>query len=111
MPDLFNFDSLSGGYVPICIATLIAAWFVSTIRLIALRVVAACLAPMAISLAWSFVPAMMANDPGADGWIAWGVIAAATWSIAAVPLGVAATLGLSLARQPRGSKNPRLDRI
>ena len=95
-------NSLNGGYVPICIATIVAAWFVSGIRFVWLRVALACLVPVAISLSWYFVPAMM--SAGGDGWIGWGLIAAATWSIVAVPVGIAATLGLSVIRK-RGS-NP-----
>jgi hypothetical protein len=100
MRDVFN--SLNGGYVPICIATIVAAWFVSGIRSVVLRVVSACLVPVAISLAWYFVPAMM-SDRG-DGWIGWGVIAAGTWSIVAVRVGITTTLGLSLIRNRRSDR-------
>lgn len=83
------FDSLSGGYVPICAAVLIAAWFLAGIRSASTRAIAALLLPVAISLAWYFVPAMVRGFTG-DGWVGWGFIIAATWSIVAVPLSVLA---------------------
>ena len=83
------FDSLSGGYVPICAVVVIAAWSLAGVRSVYIRVVAALLLPVAISLAWYFVPAIVRGASG-DGWVGWGYIAAATWSLVAVPLSVVA---------------------
>jgi hypothetical protein len=99
--DVFN--SLEGGYVPICIATVFAAWFLSGLPSVLVRVVSACLVPFAISLAWYFLPAAIMSD-GGDGWIGWGVIAAGSWSAIAVPLGIVATLGLSMLRKRLGGR-------
>lgn len=96
------FNSLSAGYLPICVVTVLAAWFVSSIRSFRLRAVSAVLAPIAISMAWYFVPALMRSPE--DGWIGWGLIATSAWSIVAVPVGIAATLCLSLVRGRRSRR-------
>jgi hypothetical protein len=83
------FDSLNGGYVPICAVVVIAAWFVAGVRSVYIRVVAALLVPVAISLAWYFVPAMFQGFTE-EGWVGWSYITAATWSLVAVPLSVVA---------------------
>ena len=95
------FDSLSGGYVPICAAALVVAWFLAAVRSIWLRAALAVIAPVAISLAWYFLPALFKPSPSGDGEMGWGFITAATWSVAAVPVSVVAVFCFSYVRHPR----------
>lgn len=84
------FNSLNGGYIPICLIVILAAWFISRIKPILFRIFLALLVPLFISLAWYIVPDLFRSLPDRrdPSWLAWGFIAAATWSIVAVPVSI-----------------------
>jgi hypothetical protein len=106
------FDSLRGGYLPICLAVVIAAWFLRVVRSGWLRWMAAFVVPVAISLAWYFIPAVVrgfSGDLAREGEVAWGYISAATWCMVAVPLSAAAVFlfGVIRNRRPRTAASAR----
>lgn len=84
------FDSLSAGYIPICLLVITIAWFIARVRNIGVRALLTLIVPVVVSFGWFFVPRLFKLfrplKYGEDPWVGWGLIAAATWSIAAVPL-------------------------
>ena len=93
------FDSLSGGYAPILILSVLAAWALSRLcRPLGLRFVLAVLIPFGISLGWYFIPpyfmeSLVSQDPT---WATWGLVAAFAWSAVSVPASLLATLGFAV---------------
>jgi hypothetical protein len=102
------FDSLNGGYFPICVVVIVAAWFVSSFRSWWWRVFLGIAMPIVISLCWFFVPRLsILFKPlqfGEDDWVSWGYIAAGTWSMVAVPLSVLTIVVFSYFRRRRNIK-------
>ena len=102
------FNSLSAGYIPICLIVVVIAWFIAKVRNIGLRVVFAFIVPIVVSFGWFFIPRLpklfRPLQFGEDPWVGWGLIAAATWSIVAVPLSIASVVIFVLIRQ-RGKRS------
>jgi len=96
------FDSLSGGYAPIFVLAVAAAWLLTSVRSVVLRIVLAVFAPIGISLGWFFLPRLpdlfKPLTFGQDSSVPWGFMAAAAWSIFAVPVCLLATLAFTLLR-------------
>ena len=84
------FDSLEGGYIPICVLVIIAAWRISKMPDIKRRILMTLTVPIAISLLWYFVIDFFfsPSDSQDPAWVAWGFIAATAWSVAAIPTGI-----------------------
>lgn len=84
------FDSVEGGYVPICFITAFAAWFLSKLGRITVRALLALLIPIALSFAWYFIPDLFRAHPERQdpAFVAWGFVAATAWSAAAVPVSI-----------------------
>ena len=86
------FDSLNGGYIPVCVLVLITSWFVAKINNFPVRAIITFIAPILVSLAWFFIPHLLdlfrPLKYGEDPWVGWGIITAATWSIVAIPVSV-----------------------
>lgn len=84
------FDSLSAGYIPVCLIVVIISWFIARAENVAIRAFLALTVPILASFGWFFIPRVpKLFQPlrfGEDPWIGWGIIAAATWSIVAVPV-------------------------
>lgn len=102
------FDSLNGGYFPICVLVVVAAWFLSSFRSWWWRIILGIVIPIVISLCWFFVPRLsILFKPlqfGEDDRVPWGYIAAGTWSMVAVPLSVLATVVFSYVRRRHSIK-------
>ena len=88
------FDSLSGGYLPICVLVLGFAWLIAKVKNVVARALLTVASPLMVSFAWFFMPRMFRLfrplDPGEDSWVGWGIMASTSWSIAAVPLSIVA---------------------
>jgi|WetSurMetagenome_2_1015567.scaffolds.fasta_scaffold84622_2 hypothetical protein len=84
------FDSLGGGYIPICLIVIASAWYLSKLKDIKLRVLMTVIVPIAVSLAWYFIPDFFRSNPDSQdpAWVTWGLIAATAWSIAAIPTSI-----------------------
>ena len=86
------FDSLSAGYLPICLIVLALAWFIAKVPNNGLRVVLGVIIPVMVAFGWFFVPRLSKLfgplKYGEDPWVGWGLITATTWSIVAEPLGI-----------------------
>jgi uncharacterized membrane protein (DUF106 family) len=86
------FDSLNAGYIPICIIVVVFAWLIAKVDIVGIRVVLTLVIPVAISMAYFFLPRFLdlfrPLKFGEDPWVGWGFIASATWSIVAVPASI-----------------------
>jgi hypothetical protein len=101
------FDSVSGGYAPICGLVLILAWFIAPLRHWSVKILFAVVGPVLICLGWAFLPQFphwfKPLPFGQDDWVPWALIAAIIWSRVAIPLSVVAVVLLSLWRCKRRS--------
>lgn len=99
------FDSLSGGYFPVVVLAILAAWLLARVRPIWLRVLLAIVVPIGISLAWFVVPRIpdliKPAEFGEDSWLPWTFMATAAWSALAVPVCLVATVAFSSVRNRR----------
>src|SRR6267142_2219316 len=97
------FDSVNGGYAPICLLVLVLAWFIAPLRSWWIKILLAVVGPVLICLGWAFLPYFpMWFKPlsfGQDDWVPWAFIAAEVWLLAAIPLSVVAVVLLSLWRK------------
>jgi|GEM_PF-6911707 len=97
------FDSVNGGYAPICVLVLIAAWFIARLHRWWVKILLAIICPTLICLAWAFLPYFpnwfKPLKFGEDHWGPWAFIAATIWLYAALPLSVVAVVLLSLWRK------------
>ena len=98
------FNSLEGGYFPICVITVVASWFVSKFRRVLIRALFALLIPIAVSLAWYFIPNLFRTqeDPGLVGW---GIVTATAWSAAAVPVSIITVVIFAFIRKRSAYRN------
>ena len=97
------FDSLQGGYIPICVIVTVAAWFLSNQKPILVRGLMSVLLPIVVSLLWYFVPDFFRSNPDRQdpSWVTWGLVAATGWSVAAIPTSVIATYFFSIVRKKK----------
>lgn len=104
------FDSLQGGYIPICLVVTLAAWFLSGMKSVSARVFMALLVPIVISLLWYFVPDFFRSNPDRQdpSWVTWGLIATTAWSAAAIPTSVIAVYLFSMVRKKADGSDPKL---
>ena len=97
------FDSLQGGYTPICIVVTVVAWFLSNQKYIFVRGLMSVLIPIIVSLLWYFVPDFFRSNPDRQdpSWVTWGLVAATAWSVAAIPTSVIAVYVFSIIRKKK----------
>jgi chromate transport protein ChrA len=95
------FDSLQGGYIPICLVVTLVAWFLSGLKPVSARALMSLLTPIVISLLWYFVPDFFRANPDRQdpSWVTWGLIAATAWSAAAIPTSLIAVYLFSKIRK------------
>ena len=102
------FDSLNNGYMAIYIIVLACSWCIAKIRNSVFRIGIAVIIPIIISFGWFFVPRinklLIPLQFNEDPWVSWGIIAAAAWSIIAVPLSIASVLLFAFIQQRKERK-------
>jgi chromate transport protein ChrA len=84
------FDSLDGGYIPICLTVLLFSWFVSSVKETWRRILLSVLVPVSISFLWYVIPDFFRSVPERRDptWFSWGLVATMAWSIAAIPVSI-----------------------
>ena len=100
------FDSLEGGFFPICLVVLMASWRISKVPDIKLRVLMTVLVPIAVSLLWYFLIDFLFSptDSQDPAWVTWGLIAATGWSVAAIPTSIISVFVFSIIRKKTNLK-------
>ena len=98
-------NSLNSGYIPITIIVLACSWCIARISNSVFRIGIAIVIPIIISFSWFFVPRidklLIPLRFDEDPWVSWGIIAAVTWSIMAVPISILSVLLFTFIRQRR----------
>ncbi|HJR74583.1 MAG TPA: hypothetical protein VJ806_13210 [Luteimonas sp.] len=100
------FDSLVGGYIPVCVLTLAAAWMLSALKSPVLRITLSAAIALALAAAWSFAQHLMGAELRASStlhepWLGWALLAIVAWAAVAIPLGVVATWAFAAIRSRR----------
>src|SRR5262245_20164644 len=102
------FDSVAGGYAPICVLVLILAWFIASMRGWWIKILVAIIWPTLICFGWAFLPHFpiwfKPQQFAQDNWRPWAFIATAGWLKVALPLSMIAVVLLSLWRQAPSRK-------
>jgi hypothetical protein len=76
------------------------------------RIGVAIIITIIISFGWFFIPRInklfIPLQFGEDPWISWGIIAAVTWSIIAVPLSIAAVVVFVFIKQRKDARSSNI---
>ena len=84
------FNSVEGGYIPICLVVVLTAWFISGMISVWRRVLMTLLIPVVVSFLWYVVPDFFRSIPERTdaSWLGWGLVATMMWSAAAIPASI-----------------------
>lgn len=95
------FDSVQGGYIPICVVVAISAWFISGTASVSRRTLMTLLIPVVISFLWYVVPDFFRAVPERRdaSWLSWGLVATMMWSVAAIPVSFIFVFGFCFIRK------------
>jgi hypothetical protein len=101
------FDSLDGGYIPICLTVLLFSWFVSGVKDTWRRGLLTLLIPVTISFLWYVIPDFFRSIPERSDptWFGWGLAATMAWSFAAIPVSIISVYIFVVIRRKRAAKN------
>jgi hypothetical protein len=85
------FDSLEGGFLPICVLAGASGYAFSRLRAWWMGLLGVLVVPIAIAYAWFWICTFM-EPPGGDPIHPWDMIATTIWSVFAVPTALIAFL-------------------
>jgi len=103
------FDSLESGFIPICLLVIAASWFIAGLRPVWRVWVLSIVAPVAVAVAWGFLPRLPALftslQSGEESWVPWIILAIFAWSAVAVPVGAVAVFVFYQVRKRKSRGN------